>query len=74
MLKVLSALEPSVDLAVMHTTMMSASITAYLTAVGPASFLRKLVTVWYDVRIGVSESGWGKVAEDHAMGRYWYQP
>jgi hypothetical protein len=40
--KVLLALLPRVVTAVMHTTMMSASITAYSTAVGPSSDFRKL--------------------------------
>src|SRR6266540_3840490 len=38
--KVLLALEPSVVMAAMHTTIMSASITAYSTAVGPSSAFR----------------------------------
>src|SRR5436190_23916618 len=37
--KVLLAFEPRVVMAAMHTTMISASITAYSTAVGPSSFL-----------------------------------
>src|SRR3954470_24996423 len=37
---VLLAFEPRVVMAAMHTTMMSASMTAYSTAVGPSSFLR----------------------------------
>src|SRR5262249_45067384 len=41
LLKVLLALVPSVVMAVMHTTMIRASITAYSTAVGPSSSFRK---------------------------------
>jgi hypothetical protein len=33
-------------MAVMHTTMMSASITAYSTAVGPSSRFRKFTIAW----------------------------
>src|SRR5438067_1310032 len=39
--KVLLALVPSAVIAVMHTTMIRASMTAYSTAVGPSSFFRK---------------------------------
>jgi hypothetical protein len=39
---VLLALEPKALIAEMQTTMISANITAYSTAVGPSSFLRKL--------------------------------
>src|SRR5439155_327344 len=42
--KVLLALVPRVVMAVMHTTTISASMTAYSTAVGPSSFFRKLTT------------------------------
>src|SRR5262245_45325182 len=38
--KVLLALEPSVVMAAMHTTIIRASITAYSTAVGPSSAFR----------------------------------
>src|SRR5437870_2835355 len=41
LLKTLLALPPSVVMALMHTTTISASITAYSTAVGPSSRLRK---------------------------------
>src|ERR1051326_5714218 len=44
-LNVLLAFEPSSEIAAMHTTIMSASMTAYSTAVGPSSFRRKLVTL-----------------------------
>jgi hypothetical protein len=37
---VLLAFDPRVVIAAMHTTMMSASMTAYSTAVGPSSFFR----------------------------------
>jgi hypothetical protein len=40
--KVLLALEPRALIAVMHTTIIRANMTAYSTAVGPSSFLRKL--------------------------------
>src|SRR5213079_285809 len=42
--KVLLALEPRVVMAAMHTTMIRASMTAYSTAVGPSSFVRKSTT------------------------------
>src|SRR5436190_984755 len=45
LLKVLLALEPSELMAAMQTTMMRASITAYSTAVGPSSLLRKVRTL-----------------------------
>ena len=41
--KVLLALEPSVVMAAMHTTMMRANITAYSTAVGPSSLFRNRI-------------------------------
>src|SRR5262249_39647484 len=41
LLKVLLAFWPSVWMAAIQTTMIRASITAYSTAVGPSSFLRK---------------------------------
>ena len=41
---VLLALLPSVVIAPMQTTMMRASMTAYSTAVGPSSALRKFTT------------------------------
>src|SRR5262245_61522263 len=41
---VLLALLPNVVIAPMQTTMMSASMTAYSTAVGPSSFLRNLTS------------------------------
>src|SRR6516164_2440279 len=43
LVKVLLALEPSVVMAAMHTTMMRANITAYSTAVGPSSRCRKWI-------------------------------
>src|SRR5262249_41767601 len=45
LLNVLLAFEPSVVMAATHTTMMSASITAYSTAVGPLSSCRKACTL-----------------------------
>src|SRR5438128_2170710 len=39
-------------MAVMHTTMIRASMTAYSTAVGPSSFVRKLFTRSMNLRIG----------------------
>src|SRR5947209_2862894 len=45
-LKVALALVPMVVIAVMHTTMIRASMTAYSTAVGPSSRLTKLTTAW----------------------------
>src|SRR5262245_2148820 len=44
LVKVLLALAPTAVMAAMHTTIIRASITAYSTAVGPASRLRKLTT------------------------------
>ena len=44
LLKVHSARVPSVVMAVMHTTMMRASRTAYSTAVGPSSSLMNRTT------------------------------
>src|SRR5688500_3137690 len=53
---VLLAFEPRVVMAAMHTTMMSASMTAYSTAVGPSSFFRNstnfLVTAYTVVSDG----------------------
>src|SRR5205823_2308821 len=49
--KVLLAFLPSVVMAVMHTTMISASITAYSTAVGPSSRFRKFPTHWLKLRM-----------------------
>jgi hypothetical protein len=40
---VLLALEPSVVMAEMHTTIISASMTAYSTAVGPSSDFKKFI-------------------------------
>src|SRR6266446_5852444 len=42
--KVWLALVPRAVIAAMHTTMIKASMTAYSTAVGPSSALRKLTT------------------------------
>src|SRR5712664_776134 len=44
LVNVLLALVPSAVIAVMHTTMISASMTAYSTAVGPSSRARKFLT------------------------------
>src|SRR6516165_7493097 len=44
LVNVLLALVPRAVMAVMHTTMIRASITAYSTAVGPSSAFRKLTT------------------------------
>jgi hypothetical protein len=68
LLKVLLALEPRVEIAVIQTTMMSASITAYSTAVGPSSFFKKLTTAWDHLRMSHSERGSGKEAEDRTRG------
>src|SRR5271167_1366187 len=51
--KVLLALVPSVVTAVMHTTMIRASMTAYSTAVGPLSSFRKLTTICENLLIVV---------------------
>src|SRR5688572_10485598 len=47
LVKVLLALLPSVVIAVMQTTMIRASMTAYSTAVGPSSRFRNSETAWY---------------------------
>src|SRR5689334_3183318 len=48
-------------MAVMHTTMIKASITAYSTAVGPSSFFRKRTTAWPNLRMPrPSEKNWVK--------------
>src|SRR5262249_58921980 len=52
LVKVALVLVPRVVMAVMHTTMMSASMTAYSTAVGPSSFFRKLTRAELNLRIG----------------------
>src|SRR2546421_189438 len=49
--KVLLAVEPRVVMAVMHTTMIRANITAYSTAVGPSSFLMKFTNAWLILRM-----------------------
>ena len=54
--KVLLALEPSVVMAAMHTTIMSASITAYSTAVGPSSRFRNETRLLVKPRIGNSRN------------------
>src|SRR5580698_4183268 len=46
------ALVPNVVTAVMHTTMMRASMTAYSTAVGPSSALTNLMTFLVNLRMG----------------------
>src|SRR3954469_13386373 len=48
---VLFALLPRAVMAVMHTTMISASMTAYSTAVGPSSRFRKFVTFSMNFRM-----------------------
>src|SRR5258708_37345016 len=49
--KVLLALLPRAVMAVMHTTMIRASMTAYSTAVGPSSFFRKLTRCCVNLRM-----------------------
>src|SRR5262245_59064313 len=51
--KVLLALVPRAVMAVMHTTMIRASMTAYSTAVGPSSRFRKLTTFSANLRMAV---------------------
>src|SRR3954470_10144157 len=56
------AFDPRVVMAAMHTTMMSASMTAYSTAVGPSSFFTNSTNVLVSFRMTVSETGrpeWG---------------
>jgi hypothetical protein len=50
------ALPPSVVIAVIQTTMIKASITAYSTAVGPSSLLRKQLSHPLKLRIEISPS------------------
>src|ERR1700733_13275369 len=52
----------------MHTTMISASMTAYSTAVGPSSFFRKLTTDWLNLRIGYSSQGVERVSAVGLLG------
>jgi hypothetical protein len=47
LLNTLLALVPKAVMAVMQTTTMSASMTAYSTAVGPSSAFRNLLSHWY---------------------------
>src|SRR5262249_34117063 len=49
--KVALALVPSVVMAAMHTTMISASMTAYSTAVGPSSRFRNSTADWVNRRM-----------------------
>src|SRR5947199_49036 len=49
--KVLLAFVPRAVMAVMHTTMIRASMTAYSTAVGPSSRLRKFATLEKNLRM-----------------------
>src|SRR5690348_16453982 len=59
--KVLLALVPSTVMAVMHTTMIRASITAYSTAVGPFSSFRKLTSAReIVVMICLRDKVWGR--------------
>src|SRR5207245_3938889 len=51
LVKVALALEPSVLMAVMQTTIIRASMTAYSTAVGPSSRLTKLTRCCVNLRI-----------------------
>jgi len=53
-LKVSLALVPRVVIAAMQTTMIKASITAYSTAVGPSSFLRKDTRLWNRLRMATT--------------------
>src|SRR5206468_3666481 len=54
---VLLALDPSVVMAAMHTTMIRASMTAYSTAVGPSSRFRKVTNCLVKLRMTVSGPG-----------------
>src|SRR5438105_12477545 len=51
LVNVLLALVPRAVMAVMHTTMIRASMTAYSTAVGPSSRFKKLTTLLVNVRM-----------------------
>ena len=50
LVKVLLALVPRAVMATMHTAIISASITAYSTAVGPSSRFGKFTTLWVSLR------------------------
>src|SRR4051812_46642895 len=54
---VLLALEPRGGMGAMHTTMMSASMTAYSTAVGPSSFLRNATSLRVNRFMGLVSVG-----------------
>src|SRR5438309_460070 len=58
LLNVLFAFEPRVVMAAMQTTMIRASITAYSTAVGPSSRLRKFTNFFARLRISLSPGAW----------------
>src|SRR5438445_16008 len=58
LLKVLLALEPRAVMAVMHTTTIRASMTAYSTAVGPSSWLRKFTTACFRLCMDLPPCGW----------------
>src|SRR4051812_5323420 len=71
--KVLLALEPRVVMAAMHTTTISASITAYSTAVGPSSALTKftsfLATFRMSILPGLGLCHWsGQLQHGHRTG------
>jgi hypothetical protein len=54
-LKAWFALEPSVVIAAMHTTIISDNITAYSTAVGPSSFFKNDTKLFVKLRMGFSK-------------------
>ena len=54
LLKVELALVPTVVMAARHTTMMSANMTAYSTAVGPSSFFRNRTIFWVRLHMTVA--------------------
>src|SRR6266511_5428422 len=68
LVKVLLALLPRAVMAVMHTTMIRASMTAYSTAVGPSSRCRKFATFCMNLRMVVSL--WCQEVRIHSGGAY----
>src|ERR1700733_7847073 len=62
LVNVLLALVPRAVMAVMHTTIIRASMTAYSTAVGPSSRFMKFTTAWvrYFIFICPFSAGTGK--------------
>src|SRR5437764_594061 len=68
LVNVLFALVPRAVIAVMHTTIISASITAYSTAVGPSSRARKFLTRSTSFRMISSPYPLKKTGENQSTG------